>query len=307
MVMAQAQKGFTLIELLVVVAIIGILAAVGVVSYNGYSTGTKKNVSKIIHSQTVRFLSAEIAICSLLEDSIIMKKRISCGFQDGEWNACDSDDCKAQMLIDELDVFEDKNPYDSSERAVTAIETDLGYTVVYNRTDHLEIKTQWNKDESISPLVNYIYFDETTGTPEPDEPKFPTIVQTKRGCPSGWSKELHFCVAGPDARPIVQTKSGCPSGWSKELHFCVAEDSNSPTIVQTKRGCPSGWTKELHFCVEEEPNSPEIVQTKSGCPSGWSKELHFCVAEDSNTPTIVQTKSGCPSGWTKELHFCVEI
>ena len=35
-------KGFTLIELMVVVAVIGILASVGVVSYNGYVAGTKK-------------------------------------------------------------------------------------------------------------------------------------------------------------------------------------------------------------------------------------------------------------------------
>ena len=44
--MSTRSSAFTLIELLVVIAIIGILAAVGTVSYSGYVSSAKKNLQQ---------------------------------------------------------------------------------------------------------------------------------------------------------------------------------------------------------------------------------------------------------------------
>ncbi len=61
------RKAFTLIELLVVVAIIGILAAVGVVAYNGYTTGAKKRVTEANHKLIVKYTQSELAKCMMGE------------------------------------------------------------------------------------------------------------------------------------------------------------------------------------------------------------------------------------------------
>ena len=57
------QKGFTLIELLVVVAIIGILAAVGVVAYNGYTGAAKINAVKTNFKMAEKKLTEAFTMC----------------------------------------------------------------------------------------------------------------------------------------------------------------------------------------------------------------------------------------------------
>ena len=70
------RNGFTLIELLVVVAIIGILAAVGIVAYNGYTTSAKNNAVKTIHKNIAKFMSVEIKKCSI-GGEVILNKLVS--------------------------------------------------------------------------------------------------------------------------------------------------------------------------------------------------------------------------------------
>ena len=65
------NKGFTLIELLVVVAIIGALAAVGVIAYNGYTSAAKRNATLQNHSQAIKFIKSKLALCELSTSSTL--------------------------------------------------------------------------------------------------------------------------------------------------------------------------------------------------------------------------------------------
>jgi len=72
----QKRSAFTLIELLIVVAILGILAAVGIPMYQGYQSSAKYNASLANFNNASSFISAEVTKCGI---SDVMKLKQSAG------------------------------------------------------------------------------------------------------------------------------------------------------------------------------------------------------------------------------------
>ena len=139
--MKNNKKGFTLIELLVVVAIIGALAAVGVVAYNGYTAAAKKNAATAIHAGAVKYISAELAKCVVDEDDTIFESSKCSGLTN------------SAVATAFVGISNDKNPWGGADAAVASASGSDKGTLYVDGTDadgKTIVITMDNGDEALS-------------------------------------------------------------------------------------------------------------------------------------------------------------
>ena len=106
---SRKQKGFTLIELLIVVAIIGVLAAVGIPMYNGYIEQAKINATKENHTRIRDFIAASFAKCAAGSPYIVLISNSSGG--KGHYKCTDSTSNFSSIFANHLEYEGFKNPY----------------------------------------------------------------------------------------------------------------------------------------------------------------------------------------------------
>ena len=150
MIKDTKKKAFTLIELLIVVAIIGILAGVGVPMYNGYMATAKVQSSATNHANVKSFVSATLTKCSAGSQYVMLgSSNRQCSQNAGTWASY------FRTYFNSIN----KNPY-GGNAITTSSSQRLGETNIASSGNRIAIRTNIGTESGANaylPASGYVY------------------------------------------------------------------------------------------------------------------------------------------------------
>jgi len=158
----SAIKGFTLIELLVVVAIIGILAAIGVVSFGGFTGSAKINATKANHAQAIKSISAELKKCEIQGGSLSLMSTSGSATVNSVTCAKSSTTTAAMVtaFVNHFNNSKFTNPYDPTLGAFATSGSTIGQTVVTSSSATITLTTNYTDSNSATQTIIATITDE---------------------------------------------------------------------------------------------------------------------------------------------------
>jgi len=152
MIKDTKKKAFTLIELLIVVAIIGILAGVGVPMYNGYMATAKVNSASTNHANVKSFVSATLTKCSAGSQYVMLgSSNRQCSQSAGSWASY------FRTYFNSIN----KNPYGGGAAVTTTSSSpSKGMTMVSYSGNRIVLRTNIGNESggnAYSPASGYDY------------------------------------------------------------------------------------------------------------------------------------------------------